>query len=280
MQLLDRYAGIHFPSSFSWDIEHGDLVLQRIGINVEDSARRGRFALRWDPGDIAVDHKDEVGGFDTVVDAVAEAEKGGVVGGETHVAATSVEDAEAGDAVGDAHEFRDSRMIAPRVAGNDEWLLSIDQGVADGLDGFFREGCGAQGLPVCLIQGIGFNLFFHDFSRSNEVCGACRCTSCVLQCSSYHLLDILPAFEFGRETAVLADNLLLIGYVLNPMDVLGPGARVLAVTCVWGETGEDQDRSSTTGSIVDRCSQPLGSHIHMYNDALRFGGKSSVAISH
>lgn len=90
------------------------------------------------------------------------------------------------------------------------------------LDGVLWEGCRSDGLPNRLIEVIRFDVFFHGLSGSIQIDGPLGITGGELQSSIDHLLDICTAFDLGSVSAVLRDNGLLVRYVLDPVDVLGP----------------------------------------------------------
>lgn len=64
------------------------------------------------------------------------------------------------------------------------------------------------------------------------------------------------------------------------MNVFCSAAAHLAFDREGRETSEDQDRRAPAGSIVYGGTKALGSDIDVHDDALRFAGRSRVAIGH
>lgn len=93
-------------------------------------------------------------------------------------------------------------------------------------------------------------------------------------------LDIPPRFDLASVPTVLCHDLLLIWYVLYPVDVFRSASAHLAFNSERRKTGEDQDRCASAGGIVHGSTEALGPYIDVDNDALRFAGGSSVAVGH
>jgi hypothetical protein len=71
VELVERRLGVCSISGEGWDVEDRHLLLQGIDVDVDDLCVSFRFTLRGNPGHVAVDYQDEIGGLDAVVNAVA-----------------------------------------------------------------------------------------------------------------------------------------------------------------------------------------------------------------
>ena len=239
---------------------------------MEDAGALAGPALRRDPGDVAVDDEDDIGGRDGVVDAVAQAEGGAVLVGEAQVAAAGVEHAQARDGVGEGDEFVHGRVVAPAVADDEERRGGVHEGGGERVHGGGGQGAGAEGGPVAGVEGVGLELLFHGFARAVEVDGAGGAAGGELQGPTHHLLDVAARLDLARVAAVLADDLFLVRHVLDPVDVFGAGAAQLAFDRVGAEAGEDEDGRSAARGVVDGCAETLGSDVDVDDDALGLGG--------
>lgn len=97
-------------------------------------------------------------------------------------------------------------------------------------------------------------------------------------CSAH--LDILARLDFARISAVLLDNLLLVGHILDPMNVFRSAATHLAFDGKRRQAGKDENGSTSTRGIVHSGSKTLGSYVDVHNDALGLACQSSVSIGH
>jgi hypothetical protein len=85
----------------------------------------------------------------------------------------------------------------------------------------------------------------------------------------HHLLDILSRADIRAVAAILRYNLLLVGHILDPVDVFCSGAAHLAFNREGGEASENQNGCAPARGIVDCSTEALSANVDMHDDALR-----------
>ena len=131
-----------------------------------------------------------------------------------------------------------------------------------------------------LFQTVRRQVLLHRLPSTTQIHRSGRITTCKLQRPIDHLLNILPAFDLPSISAVLLYNLLLIGHILDPMYVFSTRSSHLALDCVGGEPGEDENWGASTGCIVHCCSQTLGTDVDVDDYALWFASEAGESVGH
>jgi hypothetical protein len=103
---------------------------------------------------------------------------------------------------------------------------------------------------VLLVDLVRIDFLLHSFSSTSQVHRTSWLTQSKAECSIDKLLDIASSLDLSGIPTVLAYDLLLIGHILNPVDVLCPASSVLALDSVWTEASKDQHWSSSARGVV------------------------------
>jgi hypothetical protein len=99
-------------------------------------------------------------------------------------------------------------------------------------------------------------------------------------CGSMTNLDVPARLYFASISAILRHNLLLVWYILYPVNVLCPASAHLTLYREGRQASEDQHRRATARCIMYGSSEALCSNVDVHNDALRLASQSGVAVGH
>lgn len=221
MQLLEHGSAIGFPSRFGGDVEDGHLLLQGVDIDMEDPCSFFRPALGRYPRDVAVCHENHVCRRYAIIDAVPQTQTCPMVRREAHIAPSGIKHPQTLDRIRKLHQLSYSRMIPPSRPNHNQRLLRPRQSLRNHLHRFNRQCARLYRLPLLIVQCVGLQLFLHHLPRPIQIDRPARRRRSKLQRTPHHLLDIPSRFELPCIPAVLGNDLLLIGDILDPVDVFG-----------------------------------------------------------
>ena len=279
-ELTKGSEALGFPAAVGGEERHGDLLVQGVAIDVVDPSVLRRRVPGRDPGDVAVEEENHVGVFSAPVKPEAEAFRGDVRGGETHVAPAGIVHADTGDQIRQRGKERRRPAVAPGVSRDDKRALCPDQRGRNVAHGIGRERAGPDRHPLRLVERIRPNLLGQDLPRGSHVHRALGRAVRELQRPRDRLLDVQPRPYFPRIPAVLPHEGLLIGRVLQPMHVFRAGAQELPRFRERAQAGEDEDRRASDTGVVHALAQSLRADVDVDEDSRRPSGYARMPVDH
>ena len=112
----------------------------------------------------------------------------------------------------------------------------------------------------------------HDFARARQVNGTFGIAAGELERARHQLLHSGGDAHFALVAHISAHDAALIVDILNPLNKLVAAAFEFAFLRERRRAGENKNRDSALGGIVNRAGQRLGAALHMHQHRLRASG--------
>nr|WP_286276351.1 hypothetical protein [Naasia aerilata] len=182
------------------------------------------------------------------------------------------------EALRDLDQLRHRGLVAAEVRGHQHGALGALQ-IGDELvhelfgrgDRGHRRPLGRRGLRA--RHHLGEHL-----ARAGEVDGASGCARRELEAAQHELRHIAPGPDVVAPLHVLADERVLVGGVLQVVDVGVAGSGQLTLERVGREPREDEHGHPRPRGVVHRAAQVGGAHVRVDEHRLRASRDGGVAV--